>query len=305
MKKILLIFLLLLILCPYIYSQRILFQSDFETIPLNADSLPNGWARFDEDHINPAIKWAVRDTACNFGGNTRVRTNNYSAKSLEIPWYAGNGGNFINDDWVFTDSLRIQSGDSLIFWMLIGSDTVFQNFSDSMQVLVSPLQTPVGSIETKLATIIAPDTNSNVWTIHKFSLSAFAGQVVYVVFRYYMDVSDNGLWCNIDDMFIGNRSAIGVQLIGTNVPFKFGLGQNYPNPFNPKTTINFDIAKSVDVKISIFNLLGQEVNTLVNQYMPAGSYKVDFDASNYASGTYYYRIITGDFVDTKKMVLVK
>ncbi len=304
MKKILYILILLLLSSPYIYSQRILFQSDFENITLNSDSLPIGWTRFDVDLINPAIKWAVRDTACNFGGNTRVRTNNYSAKSLEIPWYAGNGGTFINDDWVYTDSLKIQTGDSLIFWMLLGSDSTFQNYSDSMQVRVSLFPDP-GFPSDKLATIIAPDTNSNVWTIHNFDLSSYAGQTIYIAFRYYMDVSDNGLWCNIDDMLIGNRSAIGVQPIGTTVPHSFALRQNYPNPFNPKTNIEFDIPRGDQVKIVLFNMLGQEVRTILNEFKEAGSYKVDFDASSLASGTYYYRITTGDYTDTKKMVLVK
>ena len=65
----------------------IIFQSDFETIPLNSDSLPANWLWFDDDGINPAIKWAVRDTSGNFGGNTRPRAS--GRRSLEIPWYAG------------------------------------------------------------------------------------------------------------------------------------------------------------------------------------------------------------------------
>ncbi len=304
MKKIFFTILFLTLLSPLVFSQRIIFQSDFENIQLNADSLPTGWSKFDVDQNNPLVGWAVRDTVVNFGGNTRPKANNYSAKSLEIPWYAGSGGTNINDDWVFTDAFTAEQGDSLIFWMLIGSDSTFQNYLDSMQVYT--LLAPVPGVgETKLATIIAPDTNTNVWTEHKFDLSAFAGQTIHIAFRYNMDVSDNGLWCNIDDIFIGNHSAIGIEPIGSNVPKIFALRQNYPNPFNPVTNIEFDLPKSEFVNLVVFNTLGQEVKTLVNETKPAGSYRVDFDASGLPSGAYFYRITAGDFVQTNKMMLVK
>ena len=206
------ILLTLTLFCPVLYSQRIIFQSDFENITLNSDSLPANWVRFDVDHNNPSIKWAVRDTSVNFGGNTRPKAHN-SAKSLEIPWYAGSGGNNINDDWVFTDSFTVQQGDSLIFWMLIGSDTTFSAYLDSMQVWIAILNQPGGAV-IKLATIISNRDslghalNNNEWTIHKFSLNSVIGYQIYLAFRYYMDISLDGLWCNIDDIFIIYGNAV-------------------------------------------------------------------------------------------------
>ncbi|MEO8513967.1 MAG: T9SS type A sorting domain-containing protein [Ignavibacteria bacterium] len=98
---------------------------------------------------------------------------------------------------------------------------------------------------------------------------------------------------------------IGIQNISTEIPKEYKLYQNFPNPFNPQTNINFDIVKSGIVKITIYDLLGREVETIVNQDMQPGRYKIDFNANNYASGMYIYKITSNDFVDVKKMLIVK
>ena len=85
----------------------------------------------------------------------------------------------------------------------------------------------------------------------------------------------------------------------------FSLTQNYPNPFNPSTTIRYEIPENQFVTLKVYDLLGKEVATLVNEEKQAGSYSVDFDASNLTTGMYIYKIQTGDFVDTKKMILIK
>jgi hypothetical protein len=101
------------------------------------------------------------------------------------------------------------------------------------------------------------------------------------------------------------NSPIGVRPIAGTLPGKYTLYQNYPNPFNPVTDIRYDISKSAQVKLVVYDILGREVKTLVNEYKSPGSYQINFDASNLASGTYFYRIQAGDFVGIKKMVLVK
>lgn len=100
----------------------------------------------------------------------------------------------------------------------------------------------------------------------------------------------------------------GITSVSQNIseyPESFSLSQNYPNPFNPVTNIKFDIPKSGLVKITVYDLLGREVTSLVNQQMQPGSYSVDWDASNYPSGVYFYRIETETFTDSKKMILLK
>jgi hypothetical protein len=87
--------------------------------------------------------------------------------------------------------------------------------------------------------------------------------------------------------------------------YTFSLNQNYPNPFNPTTTIKYSIPEMSKVSLTLFNLLGEEVATLVNEEKVAGYYTVEFNASSLSSGVYFYRLQAGSFTETKKMVLMK
>ncbi|MEJ2613915.1 MAG: T9SS type A sorting domain-containing protein [Ignavibacteriaceae bacterium] len=90
-----------------------------------------------------------------------------------------------------------------------------------------------------------------------------------------------------------------------NIPVSFNLSQNYPNPFNPSTTIEYTIPNSRFVSLKVYDILGREVKTLVNREVNAGNHKVQFDGSGIASGVYFYRIEAGEFISTKKFVLLK
>ncbi|MDF1545589.1 MAG: T9SS type A sorting domain-containing protein [bacterium] len=96
-----------------------------------------------------------------------------------------------------------------------------------------------------------------------------------------------------------------VEVAKEALPTAFALNQNYPNPFNPTTTIGFELPKASQVKLSIYNVLGQEVDVLVDRHMEAGRQSVEWDASAKASGLYFYRIEAGDFNETKKMMMLK
>ena len=89
------------------------------------------------------------------------------------------------------------------------------------------------------------------------------------------------------------------------VPTQFFLSQNYPNPFNPSTTISFTIPQSSIVNLKIFDLLGQEVETIVNERFDTGSYSRQWDATDQPSGVYFYRLQAGDFTETKKLILLR
>jgi fibronectin type 3 domain-containing protein len=89
------------------------------------------------------------------------------------------------------------------------------------------------------------------------------------------------------------------------LPTTFQLHQNYPNPFNPTTKINYELPITNYVELSIFNTLGQRVTTLVSEQQLAGRYSVEWDASRYSSGVYYYRIKANKFEDVKKMILLR
>ena len=88
-------------------------------------------------------------------------------------------------------------------------------------------------------------------------------------------------------------------------PNEFELSQNYPNPFNPSTTIRFNLPEASIVKLTIFNILGQEIRTLVNEFKESGANTINFDASDLNSGIYIYKIEAGNFVQTRKMTLLK
>jgi hypothetical protein len=96
-----------------------------------------------------------------------------------------------------------------------------------------------------------------------------------------------------------------VGISENELPVKFELNQNYPNPFNPVTTIKFSIPKNTHVKLVVYDMLGKEVSTLVNNVLASGNYAVDFNANSFASGVYFYKIEVEGFSDIKKMMLIK
>ena len=89
------------------------------------------------------------------------------------------------------------------------------------------------------------------------------------------------------------------------LPSTYSLQQNYPNPFNPSTIIEYQIKELADVELKVFDVLGSEIMTLVDDYKTAGSYQAVFDAFNIPSGVYFYRLKANDFVETKKMILLR
>jgi hypothetical protein len=120
-------------------------------------------------------------------------------------------------------------------------------------------------------------------------------------------------WCGTQTGQIYHYTSsdpVGIQNINNQVPNNYSLSQNYPNPFNPTTTVKFNIAKTTNVSIKIYDITGRLVYNLVDQKMNAGKYDVKWTSINnngqfVSSGVYFYRIEAGDFTDVKKMVLVK
>ncbi|HEY9167607.1 MAG TPA: T9SS type A sorting domain-containing protein [Candidatus Kryptonia bacterium] len=103
--------------------------------------------------------------------------------------------------------------------------------------------------------------------------------------------------------WVGDQMVVGVKPNAT--PNTYELSQNYPNPFNPTTTIKYSLMRSGQVTLTVFNVLGEKVTTLVDRFQTAGSYTVTFDASKYASGIYFYEVKAGSFRSVKKMMMIK
>ena len=104
---------------------------------------------------------------------------------------------------------------------------------------------------------------------------------------------------------ISSEPFVGVDDEENNIPSEFSLGQNYPNPFNPTTTIRWQQPETGIVILKIYDVLGSEVTTLVDAELSAGTHETVFNASKISSGVYYYQIIAGDFIEAKKMILIK
>lgn len=107
----------------------------------------------------------------------------------------------------------------------------------------------------------------------------------------------------VDDLAFG--PATSVDWHGNVIPNEFALFQNYPNPFNPTTMIQYGLPQARNVQLKVFDVLGREVAVLVDQRQEAGSYRAEFDASNLPNGTYFYRLLAGEFSQVKKLMLVK
>jgi len=105
--------------------------------------------------------------------------------------------------------------------------------------------------------------------------------------------------------FVKNNIVTSIdRLENSSLPAKYSMSPNYPNPFNPSTTIRYDLPKAANVTLRIFNTLGQEIAVLVNEEKEAGYYRVRWDAA-LPSGVYFYRIQAGEYIETKRMILLK
>ena len=160
------------------------------------------------------------------------------------------------------------------------------------------------------ATTGAPETFSIATQISEHAPQPSARGYIPFLVEYYNAGGDAGvLWVGLDGanrrLYFDRLNAV----VGVNnqngIPEIYSLSQNYPNPFNPSTKIDFAIPKNGFVTLKVYDILGQEVAQLLNKDFQAGSYTVDYNASMLPSGVYFYKIISGDFIDTKKMILVK
>lgn len=164
------------------------------------------------------------------------------------------------------------------------------------------------------------DSIGNIWVGTDGGLAKFDGNNWTVFRSSNSDLLHNSVislaFDNLDNLWIGTRNGISVYKEGgvilsveekneEQISTNYTLSQNYPNPFNPSTTIEYSIPKRSHITIKVYDLLGREVATLINEEKPAGNYSITFDASNLSSGVYFYKLTAGTFNQTKKLILVK
>ena len=139
----------------------------------------------------------------------------------------------------------------------------------------------------------------------KFGSSSTIGKLVHLSFALETTANDSAFDAVIGGSLKFFESAPNKVAGIEPIPATIGLAQNYPNPFNPTTSFRFTISNLQLAQLKIFDVLGREVATLVNEQMAPGTYDVQWDASWYPSGTYFYRLTAGRFAETKRMMLVK
>lgn len=150
--------------------------------------------------------------------------------------------------------------------------------------------------------IFATTNYGGNWTPIADSLTSYNISALALSGNNILAGSSNGsLWYRT----VANMFTTGVNDKPNNVPDKYSLYQNYPNPFNPTTTISYELPKSSFVTLKVYDIIGREITTLVNEQKNAGTYQAKFDGSRFASGVYFYRLQAGTFTLVKKFVLMK
>ncbi len=152
------------------------------------------------------------------------------------------------------------------------------------------------------------DGTQSTWVQEEMDLSAFENQQIKLRFMLESDESVTGDGFYVDDIKIMyfDTTAVSVNNEGLNVPKNFELFQNFPNPFNPTTLITYSVPKNNSkITLKVYNILGKEIATLVDKTQNVGNYSVSFNANDLPSGVYFYQLKSGNFIQTKKMVLMK
>lgn len=224
----------------------------------------------------------VRDS-----GGSRTARYHYSTNSgasWNVNYGLGTAIHFADYTWCNSDSLESGGGYIIAAYVDINGDSV--NLRRGVPGSMGTVLYKRNSYQS--TGVLAPVVAIYKEGTNKYSTFAYAG------------------WGPTDVYFNAEQlPAVGITPIGTNIPDKFELSQNYPNPFNPYTKIDLKIMNSGPVSLKVYDMLGREVYTLINENLNAGAYTVTFDASSLNSGIYIYRLIANGFTDTKKMILVK
>ena len=180
----------------------------------------------------------------------------------------------------------------------------------------SHVLTMVLSVDSSGAVFIAP-WGEDVSIINKRGLGVYFSTDTGATWKYagldsitvnqLVSYGDSTYAATNNGLYILTRTAVPVTSVqhAANVPMSYALFQNYPNPFNPSTTIRFQLATKSRVTLKVYDILGREVETLVDGALDTGLHQVSFEASRFASGVYFYRIQAGSFAATKKLILLK
>ncbi|GAB4369806.1 MAG: hypothetical protein Kow0042_11690 [Calditrichia bacterium] len=253
---------------------------DFSPFP------PSGWT---QQILNTNNTW-IQGNPQNNNFNQIDPT---SQSSAICPWVAQN-----QDEWLITPQFSLGDGTaSLEFYA--GYSTQWLT-SATLKLHIS---TDGGSSWSQLWEA-ENDGQSWMWRQKMINLSPYVNQQNLKLAWQY--VGNDGDLVGLDGVKLILTPPTGIEVSSpSRIPVDYTLSQNYPNPFNPSTTIEFALPVSQFVTLKIFNILGEEVSVLVAEQLNAGSYRYHWDARNLATGVYYYQLKAGDFVENRKMMLIR
>jgi hypothetical protein len=196
-----------------------------------------------------------------------------------------------------------------------GTNSAINEYNSTGFITMAKWDSTTKKLTTKSGVIPIPPTWRNAL---KFDYATYTGDASNLTsdptkWVFVKSTSDNGHFFKAEPLDSATLAKLGVtrftttdvRELSSSVPGSFALEQNYPNPFNPSTIIRYAIPRSGRVELKVFNVMGEEVATLVNQVQSAGTLECQFDASRLASGMYFYRLQTEGFSATKKLLLVR
>jgi hypothetical protein len=217
------------------------------------------------------------------------------------------GGTVSNDLWLITPQItNVQLNDSLYFWRQVPGYT--NGYLDHLDIKISTTtNNPPGPFTINVASLFFPVNNTDTnWVRHGYRLGDFVlqGANIYIAFREWVNDNFNEGATILLDLVEVTSNPVGINN-GNKVPLSYTLEQNYPNPFNPTTFISYSIPQPGTVKLILYDVQGKEVGVLLNEFKSAGSHTFRLDAGFLSSGVYFYKILSGRFTDTRRMILLK
>jgi hypothetical protein len=265
-----------------------------------------------EGYVNgtfPPSGWTLSGTGSSYWARNDVSSYGLGTGSAKFNFYNATSGStgtlstMTFDPTIQSDSLKIDKahayyGATYMDSLRIESSTNGGSTYSLITVLYSSSNYGASYALSTTSSTSSFVPTSTQWNTRTFGLPVGTNKIRFTA------VSGYG-----NDMFLDSIRIVslitGVHNIGLDLPKVYKLEQNYPNPFNPVTRISFDIPKQSLVMMKVYDILGREVKTLVNEIKAPGNYSVDFDGTELSSGVYFYKLESNGFTDIKRMLLIK
>jgi hypothetical protein len=285
------------------YDPLSLIAADFNNDGrIDLASVNNGYSNTGSIYLNDSLNFRLSSTYTIVPGSQNMISGDFNGDGTMDISFVNQGSATIS--WLLNMSARsyILSAKRLDF----GGVKVGKSVKDTISIMnIDTAKMTVDSISVK--------THSFSSSVNKFSIFSQATAFIPITFApdsvgNFADTLVVFLDSVVSDTLLlqgKGLTTVGVHSLSDGIPKEFALDQNYPNPFNPSTVITYQLPSNTIVRLKVYDILGREIRTLVNERQAAGTHTILFDGSNLASGVYFFRMEAGSYIDTKKFVLLK